>query len=334
MWPNFKRRPPLGGIETASNADAARRWIANVFATAIARLSRPEDRAAAIEWLRRARAIVGNNTGTRDKIAAINSITSTRATASAVGAMVGETIRNYRQADMPLAVKVALPATLLAAPFLAGHGVGVAALGGAVGAPALLLVFLGTAGITSVIDAVTRSEQARNSVGALMVQILESEMFRRLSREMRESVRARAKTPERQPLGADEMVIREQLLAMNPYDFESHVMSYFAAAGFAAIVTPRSGDAGIDGLVDHPGGAIVVQCKRYAPSNKVGGPEVQQLMGCIQQNNAQLGYLVTTSEFTLAARAAAASWSRVVLIDIGGICAWERGEPIIPAAII
>ena len=74
-------------------------------------------------------------------------------TIKAVLAGVMDSVKNYRNADLPWAVKLAVPVTLLAVPFAGGHGVGLAAFGGAVGMPALLLIFLGSAGITSIIEA-------------------------------------------------------------------------------------------------------------------------------------------------------------------------------------
>lgn len=58
-------------------------------------------------------------------------------------------------------MKIALPATLAAIPLVGGHAAGIAAFGGALGVPVLLLIFLGTAGITSIIEAAVTNPEAR-----------------------------------------------------------------------------------------------------------------------------------------------------------------------------
>ncbi|WP_081581697.1 cobaltochelatase subunit CobN [Pararhodospirillum photometricum] len=70
-----------------------------------------------------------------------------------------------------MSLKVAIPITAVATPVFWGQGVGVAAFGGAVGLPALLLVFLGSAGIGAILDDISRTP-----AGAvpLSVMILES----------------------------------------------------------------------------------------------------------------------------------------------------------------
>ena len=55
---------------------------------------------------------------------------------------ISATASNYRKSNLPLSMKIALPATLAAIPFVGGHAAGIAAFGGALGVPVLLLVFL------------------------------------------------------------------------------------------------------------------------------------------------------------------------------------------------
>lgn len=74
---------------------------------------------------------------------------------------VSEAVSNYRKSDLPLSMKIALPATLAAVPLVGGQAAGIAAFGGAFGVPVLSLVFLGTAGITSIIETIVTDPEAR-----------------------------------------------------------------------------------------------------------------------------------------------------------------------------
>ena len=46
------------------------------------------------------------------------------------------------------------------------------------------------------------------------------------------------------------------------------------------------------------GGKYIVQCKRYAPGNKVGEPAIRDLLGAVMHENANKGILITTSDFS------------------------------------
>lgn len=64
--------------------------------------------------------------------------------------------------------------------------------------------------------------------------------------------------------------------------------------------TGGSGDLGADLIgVDSYGNQIVVQCKRYAPGNAIGSPEIQKFIGMINvHHKAQMGIFVTTTTYT------------------------------------
>lgn len=140
---------------------------------------------------------------------------------------------------------------------------------------------------------------------------------------MREAMAAEPLRPRRH----DAEDITTALRSMDPYDFECHVMSFFEAAGLIAWVTKRSNDMGVDGFARHPAGLIVVQCKRYAESNAVGRPDVQQFKGVVEENQAHRGYLVTTSHFTAQVRESAGLSARVVLVDMDDLKGWHPEPP-------
>ena len=96
--------------------------------------------------------------------------------------------------------------------------------------------------------------------------------------------------------------------------------------GATGTVTGKSGDRGLDGLVDRdPLGldTVYLQAKRYAQGVTVGGRDVREFIGAMHQRGATKGVFITTSAFTPEAREAAASTKGgVKLIDgraLGGL---------------
>lgn len=304
--------------------DGIRRWIVGLFAAAVAGTTRPEDRQAAIRWLLASRDVLASDLSRTEKMWALNSLLSARASASAIAGTVTNAVKNYRSSTLPWPMKVALPATLAAIPLVGAQGVGIAAFGSAVGLPVLLLVFLGTAGITSVLEAIATNPHSRAGVAVIVAGILNSEAARRASAQFRRRMAEEAASPLAQPVPEDEAMIRVALLAMDPFDFERHVMSFFERAGLEAVVTPRSNDYGMDGYARDGDRLLVVQCKRYGGEHKVGRPALQQFKTVIADASAFRGYVVTTSSFSTDARAYAAEAPGMVLIDMDALIVWHR----------
>lgn len=100
--------------------------------------------------------------------------------------------------------------------------------------------------------------------------------------------------------------IAEELITLSPTDFERRIVNLFEAMGYVVEHTGRTGDHGIDLVATNnaaiTGGKFVIQCKRYAEGNNVGESEVRDLYGVVSHERASKGILVTTSDFTSAAR--------------------------------
>jgi restriction system protein len=304
-----------------------RQWIVDLFATAIKNTSRPEDRQSTIQWLLKSREILASDLPMAEKLKALNAQINARAAVSAMAASIVDAVKNYRTSKLPWPMKIAMPATLAAIPVVGLHGAGVAAFGSAIGLPVLLLVFLGTAGITSIIETVATNPHSRVGVGLIVAHILQAEATRRATAAFRQRMADEAAAPQAAPMPTDEAAIRATLLAMDPFKFEQHVMSFFEKAGLEAIVTPRSKDYGMDGYVLHPDGLIVVQCKRYAIRHKVGRPALQQFKTVMADGKAVRGFIVTTSSFTTDAIAYATSANGMVLINMDELVRWHRTAP-------
>lgn len=111
----------------------------------------------------------------------------------------------------------------------------------------------------------------------------------------------------------------------SPAFFEKLIVDLLVAMGYggsyknAAAQLGRSGDGGVDGVVneDRLGlDRVYVQAKRYAASNSIGRPDVQAFVGSLVGLGATKGVFVTTSTFSPQARDFVKHLSqRVILID-------------------
>ena len=304
---------------------AVKKWVISLFVHAISSCSTEQDRIDAVAWLAKVREILENNDLSMvSKTRKIYALTDSRRLAKGIFQGVGQAYRSYKNADIPLAVKISIPVTLSAGAILGGSSVGIAGLGSAIGMPILLVIFLGAAGITSVLEAVLSSSEARNYVSIVAYMIAKDEVLRRSSHTLKMAMSEEITSPHRQECGSSDSEVQAMLLDMDPYAFEKHVMSFFQDAGLLAWATKKSNDAGVDGFVRHSKGLIVVQCKRNAETNGVGRPTVQQFKGVVEENAAWRGYIVTTSYFTKEAEESAAKNPNIVLIDQGKLIEWHR----------
>ncbi|QMU77561.1 restriction endonuclease [Streptacidiphilus sp. PB12-B1b] len=93
-------------------------------------------------------------------------------------------------------------------------------------------------------------------------------------------------------------------LAMTPKAFEHALADLCRRDGCTRVsVVGGAGDLGADVLATTPDGRrMVLQAKRYAPTHKVGSPDVQKVGGTYAiVHRAQLAAVVTTSGYTRAA---------------------------------
>lgn len=117
----------------------------------------------------------------------------------------------------------------------------------------------------------------------------------------------------------------QRVLAQSPAFFERAIVDLLVAMGYggshegAALSLGRSGDGGVDGMIDEDRlglDRIYVQAKRYAPHVGVGRPDVQGFVGSLVGFGASKGVFVTTSSFSVPAIDFVRHLpQRVVLID-------------------
>ncbi len=102
---------------------------------------------------------------------------------------------------------------------------------------------------------------------------------------------------------------------MDHYDFEKFAGFVLENEGCTDVeVTKRSGDGGIDLKLKKNNRRIVVQVKHYKIGNNIGRPDLQKLVGAYI-NNADEGWFITTSKFTLSAKLYALGFPSLRLID-------------------
>ncbi len=131
-----------------------------------------------------------------------------------------------------------------------------------------------------------------------------------------------AKTAIDEALKAD---LLARLLDQTPTFFEAVIVDLLLAMGYggshenAALRLGKSGDGGIDGIVDEDRlglDRIYIQAKRYAVDSPVGRPAIQGFVGSLVGFGASKGVFVTTSSFSQhAIDYADALQQRVILID-------------------
>jgi restriction system protein len=118
--------------------------------------------------------------------------------------------------------------------------------------------------------------------------------------------------------------LRSKLASIDPFRFEQVVLDLLVAMGYggsrneAAQVTQKTGDEGIDGLIneDRLGlDVIYIQAKRW--KHNIGRPEIQNFVGALAGKKAAKGIFITTSEFHDNAREYAVSLHQKIIL-IGG----------------
>jgi len=107
------------------------------------------------------------------------------------------------------------------------------------------------------------------------------------------------------------------MLAMTPTQFEELTGKALEAMGYQEMkVSGGAGDLAADlHGKDHQGRSVIVQCKRYAPGNRVGSPALQQFIGIKAiHHKADRGIYVTTADYSQQAIDLATEYD-IVLID-------------------
>ncbi|MFP8943194.1 restriction endonuclease [Streptomyces fenghuangensis] len=131
---------------------------------------------------------------------------------------------------------------------------------------------------------------------------------------------------EARPGGTDRPV-RPDYEAMEAEEFEQAVAALCERDGCRDVeVVGGAGDLGADVVATAPDGRrVVIQCKRYSDTNKVGSQDVQRFGGtCYTVHEAQVAAVVTTGDFTAPA-AEYAQQCGILCFDRHALDAWSDG---------
>jgi restriction system protein len=94
----------------------------------------------------------------------------------------------------------------------------------------------------------------------------------------------------------------EKVLQQSPQFFERLVVDLLVKMGYGAgKITGRTGDGGIDGIIDEDKlglDIIHIQAKRWQIGNNVGRRELQSFVGALAGQSGRKGVFITTSSFT------------------------------------
>jgi restriction system protein len=117
----------------------------------------------------------------------------------------------------------------------------------------------------------------------------------------------------------------DRIFAASPAFFESLIVNLLLSMGYggsrtdAGQIVGKSGDHGIDGVIDQDAlglDRVYIQAKKYAKDNPVSEPEIRAFSGSLGAAKANKGVFVTTSFFTQPASDFAERHPfKIVLID-------------------
>ncbi|MFI5688013.1 restriction endonuclease [Streptomyces sp. NPDC051636] len=113
--------------------------------------------------------------------------------------------------------------------------------------------------------------------------------------------------------------------ALDPDEFEQTIAALCERDGCSPVeVVGGAGDLGADILAVTPDGRrVVIQCKRYGATNRVGSEDLQRFGGtCYTVHEADVAVVVTTSGFTAPA-AEYAELCGIVCVDRRALRAWS-----------
>jgi len=115
---------------------------------------------------------------------------------------------------------------------------------------------------------------------------------------------------------------RDELLSLEPRDFEFLVALLFQRMEFEVEVTKQTTDGGFDvrlqKCIAGNSELSIVECKRY--SKNVSVKEIRALLGVVERDGLTRGLLITTGGFTRTARFEATQTNRIELIDFQKLC--------------
>lgn len=161
-----------------------------------------------------------------------------------------------------------------------------------------------------------RSSETPNSLNLRSLPILE---------DQRQTPDESMRTAWRQIETALSQDLLDRICAAPPDFFERLIVNLLLSMGYggstdnAGRTLGRSGDDGVDGVIDQDAlglDRVYIQAKRYGTGNSIGPGAIRDFFGSLDRHKAAKGLFVTTSSFSSSAKETAEYLSkRIVLID-------------------
>lgn len=107
----------------------------------------------------------------------------------------------------------------------------------------------------------------------------------------------------------------ESIINLTPREFENLVAEIYKKMGFRVIQTPYTNDKGKDLILYKEGKKFLVECKKYAKNNTVGREALQKFFAAILEEDAEMGYFITTSSFKYTSLQYSSDIKKIDLID-------------------
>lgn len=155
---------------------------------------------------------------------------------------------------------------------------------------------------------------------------IESETVEAIFGESNETPDEVMRTAHKQIEAALAQDLLDRILTSPPAFFERLIVSLLLKMGYGGSATDagralgRSGDGGVDGVVDQDAlglDRVYIQAKRYAEGNNIGPGAIRDFFGSLDRHKASKGLFVTTSGFSSSARETADFLSKRIVL-IGG----------------
>lgn len=137
-----------------------------------------------------------------------------------------------------------------------------------------------------------QTKENKEEIGNVEIELSPEETIENAYQEIRSSL-------------ADELL--DYVIKSKPSFFEKLVVELLVAMGYggthenAARAVGKSGDDGIDGIIDEDKlglDSIYIQAKRYQLNSKIGSHDVRDFVGALVGANANKGVFITTADFT------------------------------------
>ncbi len=127
---------------------------------------------------------------------------------------------------------------------------------------------------------------------------------------------------EREDEARQRLLAQQDLQLLSPGEFEEYVAQIFRSHGWTIGATGGKAGGGFDFEIEKDGIRAIVQCKRYAPDNRVGVKDIREFDAVVHRSGAQRGYLVTTSSYTRQALDWDKQAPNVILVDGNQLAGW------------